>query len=69
MESQSSSFSKDNSDSSSEDSGENLNKKLIKAAGTGDHEGVSSALEEGADITYKDKLGRTGLHIGTKKGH
>ena len=30
------------------------NKKLIEAAGSGDHEGVSRALEEGAEITYRD---------------
>ena len=48
---------------------EELNKKMIEAAGSGDHEGVSRALGEGAEITCKDWAGRTGLHIGALKGH
>ena len=48
---------------------EELNEKMIEAAGSGDHEGVSRALEEGAEITCKDWAGRTGLHIGARMGH
>ena len=48
---------------------EEINKKMIEAAGTGDHEGVSRALEEGAEITCRDRRGDTGLHIGAWKGH
>ena len=50
-----------------------LNKKLIEASKAGDHQGVSRALEEGAEITYRgrdgDNLGDTGLHQGTMYGH
>ena len=42
---------------------------MIEAAGSGDHEGVSRALEEGAEITCKDRLGNTGLHLGAYRGH
>ena len=48
---------------------EELNKKMITAAGSGDHEGVLSALGDGAKITYRDRWGDTGLHIGAYKGH
>ena len=48
---------------------EEANKKLIKAAWSGDHEGVSRALEDGADITYRDWAGDTGLHQGAMYGH
>ena len=46
-----------------------LNKKMIDAAASGDHEGVSKALGEGAEITYRDDNGDTGLHIGAWRGH
>ena len=39
-----------------------LNKKLIDAARSGDHDGVSRALGEGADTTYRGDDGDTGLH-------
>ena len=48
---------------------EEKNKKLIEAAGSGDHEGVSRALEDGAEIFHKNKHGLTGLHIGAVQGH
>ena len=48
---------------------EEANKKLIEAAGSGDHEGVSKVLDEGAEITYKGSDGHTGLHLGAYKGH
>ena len=47
---------------------EELNKKMIEAADSGDHEGVSRALEEGAEITYRDGNGDTGLHIEAVEG-
>ena len=60
------------SNSSSEESGiqrEELNKKLLQAAESGDHESVSRALGDGAEITCKDHNGATGLHLGAYKGH
>ena len=60
------------SNSSSELSGvqrEELNEKLLQAAESGDHEGVSRALGEGAEITCRDRNGDTGLHLGAYKGH
>ena len=60
------------SKSSSELSGvqrEKLNKKLLQAARSGDHAGVSRALGEGAEITCRTKRGNTGLHLGAKRGH
>ena len=48
---------------------EELNEKMIEAAGSGDHEGVSRALAEGAEISYKGSDGDTGLHIGAMNGH
>ena len=61
----------------SESSSEMLNQKLIQAAKSSDHEGVSRALEEGADITFRVGYGDTdtfcygdtGLHIGAMYGH
>ena len=46
-----------------------LNQKLLVASESGDHEAVSRLLEEGADITTKDRDGDTGLHLGVCKGH
>ena len=60
------------SNSSPEESGaqrEELNKELIQAAKSGDHEGVSRVLKEGAEITCRDRNGYTGLHIGARRGH
>ena len=48
---------------------EEANKKLIASAKSGDHEGVSRALGEGAEITYRDSNGITGLHYGAYQGH
>ena len=60
------------SNSSSEESGvqrEEINEKLIKAAESGDHEGVSRALGEGAEITFRGSDGDTSLHQGAMYGH
>ena len=46
-----------------------INLEMIEAAKSGDHEGVSRALAEGADITYMGKDGSTGLHRGAIDGH
>ena len=48
---------------------EEANEKLIASAKSGDHEGVSRALAEGAEISYKGSDGDTGLHIGAMNGH
>ena len=58
--------------SSHEESGiqrDELNKKMLQAAESGDHEGVSRALEEVAEITCRDSDGDMGLHIGAMCGH
>ena len=57
------------SSSESKSYSEHINEKMIKAAESGDHEDVSRALEEGAEITCRDSSGDTGLHIGAWKGH
>ena len=68
-----------NADADSGDQREELNKsncsskesneKLIEASESGDHEGVSRALKEGAEITSSDTFGYTGLHLGAMNGH
>ena len=62
-------ISSSDSDSTNSDSCSEVNKTLIKSAKSGDHEGVSRALKEGAEITYRDWRGDTGLHQGAKYGH
>ena len=42
---------------------------LILAAVSGDHEGVSRALQRGAEITSRNYNGDTGLHLGAMFGH
>ncbi len=48
---------------------ESINLDLMEAAESGDHEGVSGALDNGADITCRDGNGDTGLHVGAWKGY
>ena len=52
---------------------EKINRNLFKAAGSGDHEGVSRALREGAEINYRnnnvDCQSDNGLHSGAYGGH
>ena len=45
-----------------------LNKKLFDAAKSGEHELLSRALGEGAEITYRGDDGDTGLHQGAMLG-
>ncbi|MFB0552620.1 MAG: ankyrin repeat domain-containing protein [Phycisphaerae bacterium] len=45
------------------------NESLIKAAADGDIEQVKSLISKGADVSAKDKLGRTALHYASEKGH
>ena len=55
--------------SESESFSEQVNEKMLEAAKSGDHEGVSRALGEGAEITYMGSDGDTGLHLGAMEGH
>ena len=48
---------------------EEANKKMIEAAGSGDHEGVSRALGDGAEITCRDTNGNMGIHLSAVNGH
>ena len=44
------------SDTSVQNEELSINEKLLQAAESGDHEGVSRALEEGAEINFRDEL-------------
>ena len=57
------------SESSFVSQGKRVNQELIEASESGDHEGVSRALEKRADITSRDLDGDTGLHLGAMHGH
>ena len=48
---------------------EDLNKQLLEAAESGDHERVLRLLGEGAEISSRHSNGDTGLHISAVKGH
>ena len=48
---------------------EDLNKKLLKAAGDGNNEEVIQHLSNGAEITSTDSDGDSGLHLSAQEGH
>ena len=48
---------------------EELNRKLVKAAGAGKNEDVIQHISDGAEITSRDSNGFTGLHLSAQEGH
>ena len=48
---------------------EEANEKLIESAKSGDHEGVSRALGEGAKIICRNSDGNMGIHLSAVNGH